>query len=105
MFASSMIASRASLLCVCVSPFRLSIVDQCIQRGNGFVSGQATRKAEAGKISKHEQACIDNQHAFLPFAFDTFGCLAPVASGFLKRVQKAALAHATVSVGHSYVFS
>ncbi|MFS7950907.1 hypothetical protein Hanom_Chr07g00588721 [Helianthus anomalus] len=31
--------------------------------------------------------------------------LAPVASGFLKRVQKAALAHATVSVGHSYVFS
>ncbi|KAJ0900450.1 putative RNA-directed DNA polymerase [Helianthus annuus] len=74
-------------------------------RGSGFVSGQATRKAEAGKISKHEQACIDNQHAFLPFAFDTFGCLAPVASGFLKRVQKAALAHATVFVGHSYVFS
>ncbi|KAJ0824648.1 putative exostosin [Helianthus annuus] len=44
-------------------------------RGSGFVPGQATRKAEAGKISKHEQACIDNQHAFLPFAFDTFGCL------------------------------
>ncbi|MFS8029964.1 hypothetical protein Hanom_Chr17g01528511 [Helianthus anomalus] len=74
-------------------------------RGSGFVAGQAAQKAEAGKISKHEQACIDNQHAFLPFAFDTFGCLAPVASGFLKRVQKAALAHATVSVGHSYVFS
>jgi hypothetical protein len=25
---------------------------------------------------KHKKACFDNQHAFIPFAFDTFGFLA-----------------------------
>jgi hypothetical protein len=40
------------------------------------------------KIAKHEKACSDNQHAFIPFAFDTFGFLAPEAVELLKRVQR-----------------
>ncbi|KAJ0549889.1 putative serine hydrolase FSH, alpha/Beta hydrolase [Helianthus annuus] len=57
-------------------------------RDHGFVTGQATTKAEAAKVAKHEKACIENQHVFTPFAFDTFGALAPDAVRFLKRVQQ-----------------
>jgi len=42
-----------------------------------FTVGHATLKAALSKIAKHEKACSDNQHAFIPFAFDTFGFLAP----------------------------
>ncbi|MFS8014117.1 hypothetical protein Hanom_Chr15g01340861 [Helianthus anomalus] len=37
---------------------------------------------------KHEKACLDNQHVFIPFAFDTFGFLAPEAVDLLNRVQR-----------------
>ena len=50
--------------------------------------GQATLKAASGKVAKHEKACTDNQHTFIPFAFDTFGFLAPEAVELLKRVQR-----------------
>jgi hypothetical protein len=39
-------------------------------------------------VVKHEKAYPDNQHVFIPFAFDTFGFLAPEAVSFLQRVQK-----------------
>jgi hypothetical protein len=39
-------------------------------------------------VVKHEKACSDNQHAFIPFAFDTFGFLAPDVVDLLQRVQK-----------------
>jgi len=39
-------------------------------------------------VAKHEKACSDNQHAFIPFAFDTFGFLLPKAIDLLHRVQK-----------------
>jgi hypothetical protein len=39
-------------------------------------------------VVKHEKACYDNQHAFIHFAFDTFGFLAPEAVDILERVQK-----------------
>jgi hypothetical protein len=42
-----------------------------------FIVGQAALKAASCKVVKHEKACSDNQHAFIPFAFDTFGFLAP----------------------------
>ena len=58
------------------------------RRDTGFVARQAVLKAEAGKIAKHEKACVENQYAFIPFAFDTFGSLAPDAATFLKRVQR-----------------
>ncbi|GAU30880.1 hypothetical protein TSUD_15660 [Trifolium subterraneum] len=53
-----------------------------------FTVGQAALKATSSKMSKHEKACSDNQHVFIPFAFDTFGFLAPEAVTLLKRVQK-----------------
>ncbi|GKA78351.1 hypothetical protein Tco_0784888 [Tanacetum coccineum] len=56
-------------------------------RDNGFVAGQAALKAESSKVAKHEKACLENQHVFIPFAFDTFGFLAPEAEEFLNRVD------------------
>jgi hypothetical protein len=53
-----------------------------------FIVGRAALKAASSKMAKHEKACIDNQHIFIPFAFDTFGFLAPEAVNLLKRVQK-----------------
>ncbi|GJW35894.1 hypothetical protein Tco_0058814 [Tanacetum coccineum] len=44
----------------------------------GLTSGHAALKAVLGKVTKPEKACIENQHVFIPFAFDTFGFLAPV---------------------------
>ncbi|GJT09219.1 hypothetical protein Tco_0843681 [Tanacetum coccineum] len=45
-------------------------------------------KASSCKVTKHEKACIENQHVFIPFAFDTFGFLAPKAVELLNRVQR-----------------
>ncbi|GKC99857.1 hypothetical protein Tco_1170132 [Tanacetum coccineum] len=57
-------------------------------KDNGFVAGQAALKAESSKVAKHEKACLENQHVFIPFAFDTFGFLAPEAEEFFTRVQR-----------------
>ncbi|WJX46713.1 hypothetical protein P8452_33486 [Trifolium repens] len=53
-----------------------------------MVYGWVALKAASCKVAKHEKACSDNQHAFIPFAFDTFGFLAPEAASLLQRVQK-----------------
>nr|GEX31761.1 putative reverse transcriptase domain-containing protein [Tanacetum cinerariifolium]GEX98803.1 putative reverse transcriptase domain-containing protein [Tanacetum cinerariifolium] len=53
-----------------------------------FKAGHAALKAASGKVTKHEKACIKNQHVFIPFAFDTFGFLAPEAVELLIRVQR-----------------
>ncbi|KAJ0606231.1 putative glycosyl transferase, family 14, beta-glucuronosyltransferase GlcAT14A/B/C [Helianthus annuus] len=55
---------------------------------SAFTVGQAALKAASGKVIKHEKACLDNQHVFIPFAFDTFGFLAPKAVDLLSRVQR-----------------
>ncbi|GKE72707.1 hypothetical protein Tco_1534748 [Tanacetum coccineum] len=54
----------------------------------GFTVGHATLKVASCKVAKHEKACIENQHVFIPFAFDTFGFLAPEAVELLTRVQR-----------------
>ncbi|GJS67203.1 hypothetical protein Tco_0681767 [Tanacetum coccineum] len=54
----------------------------------GFIAGQAALKDASCKVTKHEKACIKNQHVFIPFAFDTFGFLAPEATELLNRVQR-----------------
>nr|GEW59619.1 hypothetical protein [Tanacetum cinerariifolium] len=54
----------------------------------GFTAGQTALKAASGKVTKHEKACIENQHVFIPFAFDTFGFLAPEGVELLSRVQR-----------------
>ncbi|KAK2380247.1 hypothetical protein QL285_067961 [Trifolium repens] len=50
--------------------------------------GQAALRAASSKVAKHQRVCSNNQHAFIPFAFDTFGFLAPDAVNILKRVQR-----------------
>ncbi|KAL6517045.1 hypothetical protein OROHE_018005 [Orobanche hederae] len=66
----------------------LTGVSPLVGIGHGtFTVGQAALRAASGKIAKHEKACIDNGHTFIPFAFDTFGFLAPEAVGLLKRVN------------------
>ncbi|KAK2446469.1 hypothetical protein QL285_017276 [Trifolium repens] len=53
-----------------------------------FTAGQTTLKAASCKVVKHEKTCSDNQHCFIPFAFDTFGFLAPETVSLLHRIQK-----------------
>ncbi|MFS7949826.1 putative exostosin [Helianthus anomalus] len=74
-------------------------------RDHGFVAGQAITKAEAGKVAKHEKACIENQHVFVPFALDTFGALAPDAVPFLKRVQQVVSSNTAHVKVQNFVFS
>nr|GEU40921.1 reverse transcriptase domain-containing protein [Tanacetum cinerariifolium] len=53
----------------------------------GFTTGQPALKGALCKVTKHDKACIENQHVFIPFAFDTFGFFAPEAVELLSRVQ------------------
>jgi hypothetical protein len=53
-----------------------------------FTVGQTTLKAASSKMGKHEKVCSDNQHAFIPFAFDTLSFLAPEVVDLLHRVQR-----------------
>nr|GEX39069.1 auxilin-like protein [Tanacetum cinerariifolium] len=55
----------------------------------GFTVGHATLKDASCKMIKHEKACNENQHVFIPFAFDTFGFLAPKAVELLNRFKRA----------------
>jgi hypothetical protein len=57
-------------------------------RTEDFIAGLATLKAASNKMVKHEKVCSNNQHAFIPFAFDTFAFLARDAVNLLQRVQK-----------------
>ncbi|KAJ0433297.1 putative exostosin [Helianthus annuus] len=56
--------------------------------GSAFTVGHAALKVASGKVTKHEKACLDNQHLFITFDFDTFGFLAPEAMDLLSRVQR-----------------
>ncbi|MFS7998383.1 hypothetical protein Hanom_Chr12g01153221 [Helianthus anomalus] len=71
----------------------------------GFVVGQAVLKAEASKVAKNEKACLENQHVFVPFAFDTFGGLAPNAVRLLNRVQKVVNSNYSSLKVSNFVFS
>ncbi|GJY70186.1 hypothetical protein Tco_0473889 [Tanacetum coccineum] len=53
-----------------------------------FTVGHASLKATSCKVTKHDKTCIKNQHVFIPFAFNTFGFLAPEAVELLNRVQR-----------------
>nr|GEW95801.1 auxilin-like protein [Tanacetum cinerariifolium] len=57
-------------------------------RSHGFTEGQATLKPTSCKVTKHEKACIENQHVFIPFEFETFSFLSPEAIELLSRVQQ-----------------
>nr|GEZ12169.1 putative reverse transcriptase domain-containing protein [Tanacetum cinerariifolium] len=47
---------------------------------------RAALKAASHKVTKHEKACIKNQHVFVLFAFNTFGFLAPETVELFNRV-------------------
>ncbi|MFS7979233.1 hypothetical protein Hanom_Chr10g00924981 [Helianthus anomalus] len=52
--------------------------------GSAFAVGQAA----SGKVTKHDKACLDNQHVFISFAFDTFGFLSSEVVELLSRLQR-----------------
>ena len=53
-----------------------------------FTVGYAALKAASSKVAKHEKACSDNQHVFVPFVFDTFSFLALEVVDLLHGVQR-----------------
>ncbi|KAK2412437.1 hypothetical protein QL285_047629 [Trifolium repens] len=53
-----------------------------------FTVGHAVLKAASTKVTKHEKTYSDNQHIFIPLAFDTFGFLVPETVDLLKKVQR-----------------
>ncbi|GJV08329.1 putative exostosin-like protein [Tanacetum coccineum] len=85
--------------------FRLMSLAQFAARDNGFVAGQAVLKAESSKVAKHEKACLENQHVFIPFAFDTFGFLALEAEEFLNRVQRVVQSNFSTPKTQNFIFS
>ena len=74
-------------------------------RDNGFTPGQAVMKAKKKKVDKHAKACSENQHVFVPFAFETFGSLAPEAVRFLDRIRRVVRSNVSSPKGHEYVLS
>jgi hypothetical protein len=55
-------------------------------------------------MTKYEKPCSDNQHVFIPFAFDTFGFLVPEAVNLLKRIQKVMHSNAVSPKSMNVVF-
>lgn len=74
-------------------------------RNSVFVAGQALLKAESKKVDKHEAACLENQHVFVPFAFDTFGAIAPQAIKLLDRVKKVVQSNSPAAKGQCFIFN
>lgn len=52
-------------------------------RTGGFTMGHVALEFASSKVAKHEKVCFNNQRAFIPFYFDTFGFLAPEAVDLL----------------------
>jgi hypothetical protein len=53
-----------------------------------FTVRQTALKVVSCKVAKHEKTYSDNQHPFIPFAFDTFDFLTPEIVSLLHRIQK-----------------
>jgi hypothetical protein len=62
----------------------LSLVELRVET---FTVEQTTLKAASSKMVKHEKSYYENQHAFIPFSFDTFCFLAPDVVNHLQRVK------------------
>ena len=70
-----------------------------------FTVGQTAIKVASSKLGKYEKACSDNQHAFIPFPFDTIGFLAPEVVDLLHRVQKVMHSNVTSPRSMNVVFT
>jgi hypothetical protein len=55
-------------------------------------------------MTKYDKTCFDNQHVFIPFAFDTFSFLAPKAVNLLKIIQKVMHSNVVSSKSMNVVF-
>jgi hypothetical protein len=63
-------------------------ISSLVELGVGdFTVGRAALKTASSKMAKYKKVCSDNQHVFIPFAFDVFDFLALEAVNILKRVQ------------------
>jgi hypothetical protein len=56
-----------------------------------FNVGRTVLKTASNKMTKYEKVCSDNQYAFIPSVFDTFGFLEPEVVDLLKRVQRSCI--------------
>ena len=70
-----------------------------------FTVGRVALKPGSNRMAKHEKACSDNQHVFIPFVFYTFGFLAPEAVDLLHRVQKVMHSNVISSRSMNVVFT
>nr|GEV35728.1 putative reverse transcriptase domain-containing protein [Tanacetum cinerariifolium] len=70
----------------------------------GFTLRQAALKSASHKVTKHEKACIKNQHVFVPFAFKTFGFLVTKAMELLNRVQQVMDRNVMTPISTNFVF-
>ncbi|KAL8250287.1 hypothetical protein R6Q59_033980, partial [Mikania micrantha] len=61
--------------------------------------------AGSDKVAKHEKTCLENQHVFTLFAFDTFGFLVPEAVNFPNRVHRFMNSNITAPMTQNVVFS
>jgi len=57
-----------------------------------FMVGQETLKVASNKMAKYEKVCLNNQHTFIPFAFDNFGFLTQEVVDLLHRAQRICIA-------------
>lgn len=55
--------------------------------GTKFVASHVVLKATSCNVAKQEKTWLDNQHVFIPLAFDTLKFLAMEAVKFMQRVQ------------------
>ncbi|GJR55916.1 hypothetical protein Tco_1406437 [Tanacetum coccineum] len=61
---------------------------RCFDFWMGLRETCAALKAATSKVTEHEKTCIENQHVFILFAFDTFGFLVLEAVKPLNRIQR-----------------
>jgi hypothetical protein len=106
----STLRSADVMVCGCVGGKHACVdltgVSPLVGLGVGpFTVGHAALKAASRKVVKHEKACSDNQHTFIPFAFDTFDFLAPEAVDLLHRVQKVMLSNVMSPRSMNVVFT
>ena len=72
---------------------------------SGFVAWQTVLKAGGKKVEKYETVCLEKEHVFVPFAFDTFGALAPQAIKLLDRVKKVMQSNSPAAKGQCFIFN
>jgi hypothetical protein len=57
-------------------------------RAETFTEEQTALKVVSSKVVKHEKTCSDNEHDFVPFAFDSVGFISPEVVSILQKVHK-----------------